>query len=42
VTLELGEHPLAKELAGLGLPAPAIMTTWTERMAGTFDAPTPL
>jgi Acetoacetate decarboxylase (ADC) len=39
VTLELGVHPLAKELAGLGLPAPALMSTWTEHMAGTFEAP---
>lgn len=39
VGLELGEHPLAKDLAGLGLPGPAIMSTWTERMAGTFEAP---
>jgi hypothetical protein len=42
VTLELGEHALAKDLAGLGLPGPAVMSTWTERMAGTFAAPAPL
>lgn len=42
VALELGAHPLAKDLAGLGLPAPAVMCTWTERMAGTFEAPAPL
>jgi Acetoacetate decarboxylase (ADC) len=36
VRLELGDHPLAKELAGLGLPAPAIMSTWTEHMHGSF------
>jgi hypothetical protein len=42
VTLELGDHPLAKELAALGLPAPAEMATWTEHMQGSFDTPTPL
>jgi hypothetical protein len=39
VTLALGEHPISKELAGLGLPAPAQMSTWTEHMRGTFAAP---
>lgn len=42
VTLELGDHPVAKELAGLGLPAPADMSTWTEHMQGTFEAPEPV
>lgn len=42
VTLELGDHPEAKELASLGLPRPADMSTWTERMQGTFETPTPL
>lgn len=42
VELVLGEHPIAKELAGLGLPAEAELTTWTERMQGTFEAPEPL
>jgi hypothetical protein len=42
IALELGTHPIAKELAGLGLsPAPAF-TTWTERMQATFEAPRPL
>ena len=41
-TLELGDHALAKELAGLGLPAPAQMSTWTEHMRGTFGAAEPL
>ena len=36
VELELGDHPIAKELAALGLPKPASMSTWTERMHGTF------
>jgi hypothetical protein len=39
VALELGEHPLARELAGLGLPADAVMSTWTERMSGSFGEP---
>lgn len=42
VALELGEHPIAKELASLGLPAAAQMSTWTEHMQGTFEAPEPL
>jgi hypothetical protein len=39
VSLTLGDHPLAKELAGLGLPSTPQLTTWTERMQGTFEAP---
>jgi hypothetical protein len=42
VTLELGDHPVAKELASLGLPAAAEMSTWTEHMQGTFENPEPL
>lgn len=42
VALQLGEHPVAKELAALGLPAAAQMSTWTEHMRGTFDAAAPL
>jgi hypothetical protein len=42
VRLELGDHPVAGELAALGLPAPAQMSTWTEHMEGTFDTPEPL
>jgi hypothetical protein len=42
VVLELGDHPVARDLAALGLPAPAQMSTWTERMQGRFDAPEPL
>jgi hypothetical protein len=42
VTLVLGDHPVAKELATLGLPAPAQMATWTEHMQGTFETPEPL
>jgi hypothetical protein len=42
VELELGTHPVAKELASLGLPAPAFMSTWTERMQATFEDARPL
>jgi hypothetical protein len=42
VTLELGDHPFASELAALGLPSAPAFTTWTERMEATFDAPRPL
>lgn len=42
VELVLGDHPLAKELGALGLPATPQLTTWTERMQGTFEAPEPL
>ena len=39
VVLELGPHPIADELRQLGLPAPAMMSTWNEHMHGSFDAP---
>lgn len=39
VELVLGEHPLADELRGLGLPSPAMMSAWTEHMRGSFGAP---
>jgi hypothetical protein len=42
VRLELGNHPVAKELAALGLPAAAQLSTWTDHMQGTFEAPVPL
>jgi hypothetical protein len=42
VSLELGDHPIAKELARLGLPAEASMTTWTEHMHGRFGEALPL
>jgi len=42
VTLELGDHPLARELAALGLPAAAVMSTWTERMSGSFGEAGPV
>ncbi len=42
VELELGSHPLAATLASLGLPAPAVMSTWTEHMRGAFEGASPL
>ena len=42
VELELGSHPWAKELASLGLPAPAVMSTWNEHMRATFEAAEPV
>lgn len=42
VQLELGSHPVAKELAGLGLPAPASMSTWMSQLRATFEQPQPL
>lgn len=42
VSLELGDHPIAQQLAALGLPCPAAMSTWTEHMHGTFGEPAPL
>ena len=43
VELELGTHPVATQLAALGLrDAPVILSTWTEHMQGTFGAPLPL
>ena len=42
VELELGTHPVAKELAALNLASAPAFTTWTERMRATFEAPQPL
>ncbi len=39
VELELGEHWIARDLATLGLPATAVLSTWTERLQATFEAP---
>jgi hypothetical protein len=40
VSLTLGTHPIAKELASLGLPdARVVITTWTEKMQATFEEP---
>ena len=37
--LELGDHAIADELRGLGLPGRPLMTTWMEHMRGRFEAP---
>jgi hypothetical protein len=42
VVLELGSHPVSKELASLGLPAPVVISTWTGKMQATFQTPVPL
>ena len=39
VILELGSHPIAKELESLGLPAEPQLSTWTEQMQATFETP---
>lgn len=38
-SLVLGDHPIADELRGLGLPKTPLMTTWMEAMRGRFEAP---
>lgn len=40
IELELGTHPVAKEIESLG--ATPVMSTWTERMIGRFEAPVAL
>ncbi|MDT7571709.1 MAG: hypothetical protein QOE05_1883 [Actinomycetota bacterium] len=40
--LELGTHPVAKELAALNPSATPAFTTWTEQMRATFEEPRPL
>jgi hypothetical protein len=42
VALVLGEHPIAKELASLGLPAEPVLSTWIERMQASFGEAVPL
>ena len=42
VALDLGTHPVAKELAALGLSPHSVFTTWTEHMTVSFEAPRPL
>jgi hypothetical protein len=37
IQLELGSHPIADQLRELGLPKPALMSTWNEHMRGTFE-----
>jgi hypothetical protein len=42
VELRLGEHPIAKELASLGLPKEPAIATWLQHMRGSFESPQPL
>jgi hypothetical protein len=42
VELELGTHPVAKELSSLGMSPTPAFTTWTEHMRATFEAPRPI
>ena len=42
VTLELGSHPVSKELEALGLPGPVVLSTWTGKMKATFETPVAL
>ncbi|MBK5306483.1 MAG: acetoacetate decarboxylase family protein [Frankiaceae bacterium] len=42
IELELGTHPVAKELAALGMSPTPAFTTWTEHMRATFEEPRPL
>jgi hypothetical protein len=42
VDLRLGDHPLAAELASLGLPAEPASAMWIETMRGSFDEPRPI
>ena len=38
-TLELGDHAIAEELRGLGLPRAALMTVWMGHQHARFEAP---
>lgn len=43
VALTLGAHPIAKELASLGLaPESVVLSTWTEHLQARFEEPVPL
>jgi len=42
VELRLGGHPIAKELQSLGLPREPALSTWLERMRGSFEKPCPV
>ena len=39
IELTLGTHPIADDLRSLGLPGPALLSTWMEHMSGSFEAP---
>ena len=40
--LILGNHPIAAELASLGLPKSALLSVWMGNMYGRFEAPAPI
>jgi hypothetical protein len=40
--LELGDHRIADELRGLGLPRTALMTAWMGHQRARFEAPVPV
>ena len=40
--LDLGTHPIAQELRGLGLPKRALLSVSMEKMHGRFEAPEPV
>lgn len=42
VELTLGTHPRSGQLAALGLPKRAMLTTWMDDVTATFGAPTPV
>ncbi|HEY2773345.1 MAG TPA: acetoacetate decarboxylase family protein [Candidatus Binatia bacterium] len=37
IELELGDHPMSRELAALGLPKAPLMGMWMEHMSATFE-----
>ena len=37
--LQLGDHPIADDLRGLGLPRRALLGVWLGKMHGRFEAP---
>lgn len=39
VSLALGAHPIADDLRSLGLPKPALMSMWMDKMRARFEAP---
>ena len=41
-SLVLGDHPIADDLRGLGLPKTPLMTVWMGRQHGRFEAPVPV
>jgi hypothetical protein len=42
VELQLGDHPMAERLRGLGLPKKPLMAVWMEHMQATFEEARPI